>query len=349
MLDEFARSPPTLTYREPTHLPIVSNAHRPARPAPDAPATGCGTSGRRSASPTASGPDARGCRTVRRGRPGRRADPMADCLAGERLPSCAATATRRPPSSPPWPPWGRGRTGRPGPRSSMSWTPAGRPAHLRRSSTALWLAAHRRGPGGRPERHRSSAARARRGVPDGGVLFAGRVGRDTAGWLADHVLLGETVLPGTTLLDLAGHAAGRLGLHHDGAVDPAHATGPTGRRCCRTAGDGGRMGSACTGRRAGGGWTRHASGTLGPGGCCPSVLGDWPPATAEPVRVDYGRLAARATTTVRTAGSGRGVADRRRVVRRGRPGRQPERPVRVAPGPARRGVAPVGAGTARDG
>ncbi|WP_088644884.1 type I polyketide synthase [Micromonospora wenchangensis] len=129
-------------------------------------------------------------------------------------------------------------------------------------------------------------------LPDGGVLCTGRVGRDTAGWVADHVLRGETVLPGTALLGLAGHAGGHLGLPtveqltlHTPLVLPAD-----GAVELRVTVDG--AGAVTVhGKPPGGGWTRHASGTLSNRELPPEAVGDWPPATAEPVRVDYARLA----------------------------------------------------------
>ncbi|MEV5884913.1 type I polyketide synthase [Streptomyces sp. NPDC052020] len=46
---------------------------------------------------------------------------------------------------------------------------------------------------------------------DGGTVFTGRLSARTHGWLADHSVRGEAVLPGTAFVDLALHACPRTG------------------------------------------------------------------------------------------------------------------------------------------
>ena len=48
---------------------------------------------------------------------------------------------------------------------------------------------------------------------DGGALFTGRVSLARCPWLADHLVMGVALLPGTALLELALHAGSRLGCH----------------------------------------------------------------------------------------------------------------------------------------
>ena len=47
-------------------------------------------------------------------------------------------------------------------------------------------------------------------LPDDGAVFTGRLSLDTHAWLADHVVLGAVLLPGTAFVELALHAAERL-------------------------------------------------------------------------------------------------------------------------------------------
>nr|WCL22583.1 polyketide synthase [Streptomyces sp.] len=50
------------------------------------------------------------------------------------------------------------------------------------------------------------------GLPDGGHLFTGRVTLTTHAWLADHIVMGTVILPGTAFVELALHAARTVGL-----------------------------------------------------------------------------------------------------------------------------------------
>ncbi|WP_141576718.1 type I polyketide synthase [Actinomadura sp. WMMA1423] len=135
---------------------------------------------------------------------------------------------------------------------------------------------------------------------DGGAVLTGRISTRAHPWLADHVIAGATLLPGTALLDLALHAAGLLGcaavddltletplvLPPDAAVALQVAAGPAdgqGRRTIRIysraeGGDG----------LSGDSWVRHASGLLGRDAPAPADTPDlavWPPRGAEPVDV----------------------------------------------------------------
>ncbi|MER5785202.1 type I polyketide synthase [Streptomyces mobaraensis] len=105
-------------------------------------------------------------------------------------------------------------------------------------------------------------------LPDGdGVLYSGRLSARTHPWLADHTVLGRTLLPGTACLELALWAAERAGC---GLVEELTLHAPL------VVGDAGvRVRLAVTGPDASGhrrltldahaegaDWTRHASGTL---------------------------------------------------------------------------------------
>ncbi|TQM77831.1 acyl transferase domain-containing protein [Saccharothrix saharensis] len=137
-------------------------------------------------------------------------------------------------------------------------------------------------------------------VPEsGGTLFSGRISVHSHPWLADHVVLGSTLLPGTAFLELALRAADEVGcaavaeltlgaplvLPPDGAVQLQVLVGAddgTGRR------------SISVHSRDGGDWTRHAGGVLTTEPREePAPLDEWPP-PGEPVDVDgfYPGLAA---------------------------------------------------------
>jgi polyketide synthase 12 len=138
------------------------------------------------------------------------------------------------------------------------------------------------------------------------IVLSGRLSVGDQPWLADHGVLGTTLLPGTALVDLASHAGVRAGcpvlaelaleqplaLPYEVAVQVQVVVGPPGpdgRRpvdvYSRPAGDDDRPS-----------WTRHATGTV-----ChktvdpPEPPATWPPAGAAPVDLTgcYARLAAR--------------------------------------------------------
>ncbi|UQI47393.1 SDR family NAD(P)-dependent oxidoreductase [Streptomyces sp. HU2014] len=142
-------------------------------------------------------------------------------------------------------------------------------------------------------------------LPDSdGVLLTGRVSLRTHPWLADHVVMGSVLLPGTAFVELAVRAGDEVGCpvvdeltleaplvlgEQDAAVQLRVTVGePDGD---------GRRGLSVHSRPEGDGlWTRHASGFLSaaePAGTAPAQAA-WPPAGAEAVDVEglYAGLAA---------------------------------------------------------
>nr|WP_329878713.1 type I polyketide synthase [Streptomyces sp. SP18CS02] len=134
-----------------------------------------------------------------------------------------------------------------------------------------------------------------------GLVLSGRVSTRTHPWLADHVVHGTVLLPGTAFLELAAHAGGLLGL---GRVRDLTLQAPlplpedsdvtiqvvVGGR----AGDEGRPVSVHSRSGEDEAWTRHAEGVLAQdtrSGEPPAEA--WPPAGAVPVEVGelYDRLA----------------------------------------------------------
>ncbi|MEU9356111.1 SDR family NAD(P)-dependent oxidoreductase, partial [Streptomyces griseoloalbus] len=132
-----------------------------------------------------------------------------------------------------------------------------------------------------------------------GHLFTGRLSVGTHGWLADHVVMGAVLVPGTALLELAVHAANSLGcdlveeltlaaplvLPARGTVQLQVGVGApddTGRRPLgihsRPADDPGAP------------WTTHAEGSLGTGPAASDATdfdaSVWPPEKAEPLDTD---------------------------------------------------------------
>ncbi|MHA7962072.1 type I polyketide synthase, partial [Streptomyces sp. L500] len=146
-------------------------------------------------------------------------------------------------------------------------------------------------------------------LPDGGdgLLLTTRLSVRTHPWLADHMVLGSVLLPGTAFVELAIRAADEVGcdriedltlaaplvLPEDGTgvqlqlhIGPADGTGRrTLTARSRPEGDGERP------------WTRHATGVIGGTGeeRPPAALDmtAWPPAGAEPVELTglYDRMA----------------------------------------------------------
>ncbi|MFE3040814.1 SDR family NAD(P)-dependent oxidoreductase [Kitasatospora indigofera] len=136
---------------------------------------------------------------------------------------------------------------------------------------------------------------------DQNVLLTGRLSTATRPWLADHVVLGSVLLPGTVFVELAMHAGRQAGcdvldelvleapmiLPDDGSVPVQVLVGApdgTGRR------------PVTVHSRTGGSWVRHATGTLAAGGGRPHPYDTgepWRPA-GEPVDLTdfYDTLAA---------------------------------------------------------
>ncbi|MFD8481863.1 SDR family NAD(P)-dependent oxidoreductase [Kitasatospora sp. NPDC059673] len=142
----------------------------------------------------------------------------------------------------------------------------------------------------------------------GTLLLTGRISRRTHPWLTGHAVAGSVLVPGTALLELALHAAGRAGA---GAVEeltleaplPLPEDEPVQLQVAVVADGPGRHRVTVHSRTAAtpGDWTRHAAGTLAapsPAAPAPDTDTDtaaaWPPPGARPVPLDgaYERLAA---------------------------------------------------------
>ncbi|WP_433360609.1 type I polyketide synthase [Streptosporangium sp. CA-115845] len=129
-----------------------------------------------------------------------------------------------------------------------------------------------------------------------GLLLTGRLSAQTHPWLADHVVAGTPMLPGTALVELAVRAADQVGCDHleeltleaplvlpeRGAVSVQLLAGPADQA--------GRREVSIYSSSEGEDWTRHATGTITPGpagrGTGGQTLGVWPPPGAEPVELD---------------------------------------------------------------
>ena len=125
------------------------------------------------------------------------------------------------------------------------------------------------------------------------VLLTGRLSVAAQPWLADHVLQGSAVLPGTAFVELASRAGEQAGC---GQVDeltlhaPLVLAGPeevvVQVRVGTPDGEGRRAVSVSARLPPAGSWARHASGVLSPvpagaGAGAVSGLGTWPPPGAE--------------------------------------------------------------------
>jgi acyl transferase domain-containing protein/NADPH:quinone reductase-like Zn-dependent oxidoreductase/acyl carrier protein len=137
-----------------------------------------------------------------------------------------------------------------------------------------------------------------------GLLLTGRVSLEEHPWLADHVVLGTAILPGTALLELALRAGEEVGaptvreltmqtpvlLPAEGALALQARVGPPDEEGARTL----AISSRGEGEGAEAGWMRHVSGVLGPKAMADEPLREaWPPAGAEQLDVAglYERLA----------------------------------------------------------
>ncbi|MFF2620161.1 type I polyketide synthase, partial [Kitasatospora sp. NPDC058046] len=138
-----------------------------------------------------------------------------------------------------------------------------------------------------------------------GHLLTGLISRTTHPWLADHTVMGTTLLPGTAMVDLAVRAGDEVGcgrldeltleaplvLPEQGAVQVQVVVGEADATGARPVGLHSRPQDAAASRP----WTRHAAGTLSPTApAAPADLTQWPPAGAEPLPVEdlYERLPA---------------------------------------------------------
>jgi acyl transferase domain-containing protein/acyl carrier protein len=136
-------------------------------------------------------------------------------------------------------------------------------------------------------------------VPDsGGVVLGARLSTATHPWLADHVVAGARLAPGTLFVELAlraGHEVGypeiaELVLHTPLIVPDTDAVTV---EIEAGADDDGRRPFTVRARRSGDdAWTVHADGTLVKAGAeTAAPLPAWPPAGATPVPVSYDELA----------------------------------------------------------
>ncbi|GLW89894.1 hypothetical protein Aglo03_07100 [Actinokineospora globicatena] len=131
---------------------------------------------------------------------------------------------------------------------------------------------------------------------DDGVVFSGSLSTATHPWLADHRVLGEVVVPGTAVLELALRAGARVGcplvvdltleaplvLPESAEIEVQWRVGAPD--------DLGRRRAALHSRpdgSAGHDWTQHATGLLAAGPVdVPARLTAWPPPDAAPVDID---------------------------------------------------------------
>ncbi|NBH12597.1 acyltransferase domain-containing protein, partial [Amycolatopsis sp. SID8362] len=133
----------------------------------------------------------------------------------------------------------------------------------------------------------------------GTLVSTGRLSASTQPWLADHLVFGANLVPGTAFLELARHAGAEAGCPRVGdltllaplvltdavtvqvsvATPDANGHRPVEIHSC---GDDGE-------------WTRHATGVLTPDSAPDMEMGDWPPAAATEFTVDgaYKTLAER--------------------------------------------------------
>ncbi|WP_370088490.1 type I polyketide synthase, partial [Streptacidiphilus sp. MAP12-16] len=147
-------------------------------------------------------------------------------------------------------------------------------------------------------------------LPDSeGILFTGRLSLDTHPWLADHVVGGSVLLPGTAFVDMAVEAGDQVGcarLEELTLEAPLVLPAIGSAQLCLAVGapDGsGRrplsvysrpQDESAQGIWADRRWTRHAAGVLSSADVAASFgVGEWPPVGAEAVVVDglYGVLA----------------------------------------------------------
>ncbi|WP_246537907.1 type I polyketide synthase [Saccharopolyspora endophytica] len=137
-------------------------------------------------------------------------------------------------------------------------------------------------------------------LPDSdGYLLTGRWSLRTHPWLADHVVRGRSVVPGTALVEIVLRAADSVGCDRidelsleTPVVLPADG-GALDVQLTVTGDEDGRRSAGVHVRGADGSWTRHARAVLSSGDSEePDDLASWPPAGARPVEIGgvYERL-----------------------------------------------------------
>ncbi|WP_459799656.1 type I polyketide synthase [Herbidospora sp. RD11066] len=129
-------------------------------------------------------------------------------------------------------------------------------------------------------------------VADGGLILTGRLSTHLHPWLADHVVGGEVVVPGTAIAELALHAAAQVGcalveeltletpLYVRGAVQVQVAVSERNTVTVHS-----RISDDDP-------WTRHATGLLAAEAPHGTPIGVWPPEGAVPIELDdlYDRM-----------------------------------------------------------
>ncbi|WP_460371020.1 polyketide synthase dehydratase domain-containing protein, partial [Actinocorallia lasiicapitis] len=131
-----------------------------------------------------------------------------------------------------------------------------------------------------------------------GIVLTGRLSVRSQPWLADHVISGSVLLPGTAFVELAlragddagGGVLGDLTLETP-LVLPADGGGVSLQAVVGPADPTGRRSVEVYSRTGGEEWVRHASGVLAPSSPTapdPAAFGlvRWPPPDAEPVEID---------------------------------------------------------------
>ncbi|MEU6798167.1 beta-ketoacyl synthase N-terminal-like domain-containing protein, partial [Nonomuraea wenchangensis] len=135
--------------------------------------------------------------------------------------------------------------------------------------------------------------------PDGGAILTGRLSATAHPWLADHVINGTAILPGTAFVELALRAGDQVGcptideLTLHAPLPIPDTDGITLQIILSPPDEDGRHQIGIHSKDDHGTWTRHATGTLTP---TPSIPPDlrhaWPPPDAQPLDVTglYDRL-----------------------------------------------------------
>ncbi|MFE1037046.1 SDR family NAD(P)-dependent oxidoreductase [Streptomyces sp. NPDC058807] len=139
-------------------------------------------------------------------------------------------------------------------------------------------------------------------TPDGGHILTGRIVLGDQPWLADHAVGGETLFPGSALVDLAltaGRHAGTPAVDELVLCAPLVLGAATAVRVTVGAPEAHGTRTVDVHARDAGTpdapWTRHATGVLGEAASPPDAPVVWPPSDARPIDVDaaYVRLAER--------------------------------------------------------
>ncbi|MFD4636360.1 SDR family NAD(P)-dependent oxidoreductase [Lentzea sp. NPDC058436] len=123
---------------------------------------------------------------------------------------------------------------------------------------------------------------------DSGLVLTGKISLSTHPWLADHVVAGTALLPGTALVELALRAGDEAGCPHLEELtlhEPVFLDGPRDLQVVLAAPDeSGRRPVSLHSRTGEGSWAQHASGTLAPSVAAPDFdLAEWPPRGADAV------------------------------------------------------------------